>query len=79
MIALGNRWLHEHGYDVTMHQLRHTLATQIAEASEGRDLLQLQRLLGHASLATVQTYIRGVVVDVERSLQRVPDPRAESG
>ncbi|WP_431818624.1 tyrosine-type recombinase/integrase [Gordonia jacobaea] len=40
---------------VTMHQLRHRFATQAYAHS--RDLLTVQRLLGHSSPATTQRYI----------------------
>ncbi|MDV7099693.1 tyrosine-type recombinase/integrase [Gordonia amicalis] len=40
---------------VTMHQLRHRFATQAYAVS--RDLLMVQRLLGHSSPATTQRYV----------------------
>jgi integrase/recombinase XerD len=39
---------------VTPHMLRHTAATQLMEA--GVDIRYIQRLLGHASLATTEVY-----------------------
>ena len=39
----------------TMHQLRHRFATQAYATS--RDLLTLQRLMGHSSVATTQRYV----------------------
>jgi integrase/recombinase XerD len=39
---------------VTPHMLRHTAATQLIEA--GVDIRYIQRLLGHASLATTEIY-----------------------
>ena len=63
---------------VTPHMLRHTAATQLIEA--GVDIRYIQRLLGHASLATTEIYthvsdraLRRVVSDadvLERLLQR---------
>jgi site-specific recombinase XerD len=63
---------------VTPHMLRHTAATQLIEA--GVDIRYIQRLLGHASLATTEIYthvsdraLRRVVSDadvLEKLLQR---------
>jgi site-specific recombinase XerD len=40
--------------EITPHMLRHTAATQLMEA--GVDIRYIQRLLGHASLATTELY-----------------------
>jgi site-specific recombinase XerD len=63
---------------ITPHMLRHTAATQLIEA--GVDIRYIQRLLGHASLATTELYthvsdgaLRRVVMaadTLERVLQR---------
>lgn len=45
----------------TLHTLRHRFATQVYEATS--DLLTVQKLLGHSSVATTQRY---VAVDRER-------------
>jgi len=42
------------GVEATMHQLRHTFATEAARVSP--DLLAVRELLGHASLATTERY-----------------------
>lgn len=64
---------------VTPHMLRHTAATQLIEA--GVDIRYIQRLLGHASLATTEIYthvsdtaLRRVVSDAD-ILERVAQAR----
>lgn len=49
---LGSQWLPE---GVTLHQLRHRFATVVNKATH--DLVSVQRLLGHASVATTQRYV----------------------
>lgn len=51
----GNRYLHRIGIKATMHQLRHAFGTSVYQASGG-DIVLTQGLLGHASIATTQTY-----------------------
>ena len=48
----------------TLHKLRHRFATVTHDATG--DLIVVQQLLGHASLATTQTYVA-----VNRSRMRV--------
>lgn len=63
------------GGEVTMHQLRHKFATDASEA--GIDVIRIQQLLGHASLATTQRYVavsrkslRQAVIDTRASRSR---------
>jgi integrase/recombinase XerC len=53
----GNRWLRATGAEATMHQLRHSFATRIYEATGG-DLFALQILMGHQSPASTAIYVQ---------------------
>lgn len=50
------RYLRSMGVDATMHQLRHTFATEAARVS--LDLLAVRDLLGHSTLSTTERYTK---------------------
>lgn len=52
---IGKRISHLLGPGWTAHTLRHRFATEVYRTS--RDLLAVQQLLGHASVATTQVYV----------------------
>lgn len=54
---------------VTPHRLRHTAATLLLD--EGVDIRFLQRLLGHASIATTEIYTKVVDASLRAALTRV--------
>lgn len=54
---------------VTPHMLRHTAATQLVEA--GVDIRFVQKLLGHASIATTQIYTQVSDASLKATLERV--------
>jgi site-specific recombinase XerD len=53
---------------VTAHSLRHTFATALVE--NGADIRAVQKMLGHADLATTQQYIRALGLDIKAVHQK---------
>jgi len=58
----------ECGIDVSCHQLRHTMATQLLNADA--DLVTIQDLLGHTRIKTTQRYCRVSNLKVQRDYHR---------
>ncbi len=52
------------GIDVSCHQLRHTMATQLLNAEA--DLVTIQDLLGHSCITTTQRYCKVSNLKVQR-------------
>jgi site-specific recombinase XerD len=61
----------ESGFNVSCHQLRHTMATQLLNADA--DITIIQDLLGHSRIATTQRYCRVSNRKVERDYYRAID------
>lgn len=66
-----DRWLKDEGLHISAHQLRHTFATQLLWA--GADLRTIQRLLGHASLATTERYLSVEMAQKQTAVNLLPD------
>jgi site-specific recombinase XerD len=74
-----SRWMRRNGFPVSAHQLRHTIATQMLEAGEGKNLLLIQAFLGHASINSTMTYVQGFKREVAEALEQVPNPMGMVG
>ena len=62
------------GKSITPHSLRHTYALRTLKAS--KNVVAVQALLGHASLATTQTYVRHLdLTDLRHAVPALPEPR----
>ena len=53
---------------VSPHGLRHTCATHLLQGRA--DIRHIQRILGHASIATTQRYTRVEIADLKKVLKR---------
>lgn len=65
--VLVAQWLHEADVAATAHALRHTCATDLLRG--GAHLRDVQRVLGHQSLATTQRYLPWVVHDLREAME----------
>jgi integrase/recombinase XerD len=58
------------------HLLRHTVATRLLAL--GMDITDLQRFLGHGSIATTRLYAETTAAVLKRSFDRITDPAAHT-
>ena len=67
------------GIDETGHALRHTFATELLAADQGRNLRAVSRLLGHRSVVTTERfYTNSYDGDASAAAALLPDPRTIS-
>lgn len=71
--------MREIGIDETAHGLRHTFATTLLAADQGRNLRAVSRMLGHAStVITERIYTQSYDADADAAAALLPDPRRRS-
>jgi len=74
--SIMGRWMRAAGFQISAHQLRHTFATELLAADQGRNLRAVSRLLGHASTkVTEQVYTLAYDADGYAAVALLPDPR----
>jgi integrase len=66
-------WLKQNGFAVGVHGLRHTFATQLAQA--GATLTDLRQLLGHTSISTSEMYLHSSTSRQADLVARLGQPR----
>jgi integrase len=68
-------WLKRNGFAVGVHGLRHTFATQLAQA--GATLTDLRQLLGHTSISTSEMYLHSSTSRQADLVARLGQPHRE--
>ena len=63
---LVSQWMHEAGVNASGHALRHTMATD--SLRRGAHIVDIQKALGHTSLATTQVYLPWLVGDLAKAI-----------
>ena len=70
---VGGRWLRTQGFPASLHQLRHSLGTQLRR--NGVDLEVIAVILGHARIETTRIYTKGAEPKVAEAMRGLPNPR----
>jgi integrase len=72
------RWVWDDVVDLTWHDLRHECGSRLAEGygrQKGMPLHEVQKWLGHASLATTQKYLNATVQSMATNARRIAKQR----
>jgi integrase/recombinase XerC len=69
------RQIHALGINGSAHSLRHSAATEMLRAGQGRNLEEVREFLGHTDSATTRRYVAAYDFNVAAAVAAMPDPQ----